>query len=1131
MEKSFFKQYGVADIHRWFSAHTLHKAEDYEGSVELIDVDDNSIYASVWGSAPDPYELQIVFHSSPSGIGIVTDCDCPVGNSCKHCAAALIEALVQRDSIAPLVESLHGQSPGVSPEVKYWVEQVGALLSKSAVRDKPQTPRATTKTREGVHYVLLRPHAYRTEYALSLVKGKYTARGLSGDHWNSVERALLAPPQFVDESDLEVFRTLRGRGRDQIRSWEGVPISRPTIAAGLPLIAKTGRLWLADTGGHRYGVSHWTTTQLHWGTARKLRLDWVPVAEGWHEGRVSAVLGCDPAAEVLPISPAFYVDTETGEIGPVHNNIPEVLVQHLRTLPPLSVADVPLVADLLQRVAPEMPRPHLAEATELPVVRVTPTPVLRLMTMSPFGWRRHRGYEATYSPLPYDYAACRFRYAGEGVMADLSAHSSTDFVTLADGRVARIERDVAAETARMKELASVGFKTLPKAAFHAEPQPGTLGLESEADWQAFFTRIAPQLREQGWQLDVPKDFRHFVLEPEAWSAEIAEGESGWFDLDMGIVVEGQRLSLVPLLSNLFKRDPNWLEPAFLKALADDATVILHTADQRRIRVPAERVKTLATTLIDLFDAADAHGKLRINAFDAARLDDLTDIERWQFKGEDAVLQMAERLRNLQGVTPVLPPPGFMLELRPYQQQGLAWLQYLGANDLAGILADDMGLGKTAQTLAHLLTEKQAGRLDKPALVVLPTSLIFNWKREAAHCAPDLTVLSLHGSDRADRFTEIARHDVCLTTYPLLWRDEAELAKQEYSWLILDEAQTVKNAASRAAEVVRRLNAQHRLCLTGTPLENHLGELWSQFDFLLPGFLRSQKEFTATWRTPIEKRGDTLRRDLLARRLAPFILRRKKGDVASDLPEKTIIVRTVELEAGQRDLYETVRAAMDVRIRDEIATKGFNRSQIVILDALLKLRQACCDPRLLKTITAAKQVKESAKLELLMEMVPEMVEEGRRILLFSQFTTMIALIEKRLQAAQIPFVTLTGDTRDRASVIDQFQGGDVPVFLISLKAGGVGLNLTAADTVIHYDPWWNPAVENQATDRAHRLGQKNKVFVYKLVVAGSIEEKILELQARKASLAEGVLSEDADALTKFGESDIRALLAPLPKDKV
>jgi SNF2 family DNA or RNA helicase len=294
-------------------------------------------------------------------------------------------------------------------------------------------------------------------------------------------------------------------------------------------------------------------------------------------------------------------------------------------------------------------------------------------------------------------------------------------------------------------------------------------------------------------------------------------------------------------------------------------------------------------------------------------------------------------------------------------------------------------------------------------------------------------------------------------------------------------------------------------------------------------LGDAKSFNRTWRLPIEKQGNLLRRDLLAQRVKPFILRRRKQDVAADLPEKTLIVRSVELAGAQRDLYETVRVAMDQRVREEIADKGYSRSHIIILDALLKLRQVCCDPRLLK-LTAAQKVQEHAKLDMLMAMLPELVSEGRRILVFSQFTSMLALIEVELRKEGLAYTKLTGDTQDREEVVRRFQDGEVPIFLISLKAGGVGLNLTTADTVIHYDPWWNPAVENQATDRAHRLGQLNNVFVYKLVVAGSIEEKILALQERKAELVAGILSEDSSSMVKFGEADIAALLAPLPSDE-
>jgi SNF2 family DNA or RNA helicase len=615
-----------------------------------------------------------------------------------------------------------------------------------------------------------------------------------------------------------------------------------------------------------------------------------------------------------------------------------------------------------------------------------------------------------------------------------------------------------------------------------------------------------------------------IQEVEAWEADIRETADGGIDLDMGVLAAGERLPLAALLADLLRREARWLDALSLADIPDDENILLFGANNRCLRVRAERIKPLVRLLIDLFDG-HRHGPLRLSRFDAERLDFLRDTRRWQFHWPESVRQLAERLRAAQGVQAVEPPKGLRLELRDYQRRGLAWLQYLRRHGLSGILADDMGLGKTAQTLAHLLCEKEAGRLNRPALVVLPTSLIFNWKNEAARYAPDLRVLSLHGQNRQRRFAHILEHDVILTTYPLLWRDGEALRAHTYCLLALDEAQMVKNARSKSAKEIRRIRATHRLCLTGTPLENHLGELWAQFDFLLPGFLGDLKSFTRVWRNPIEKHGDTLRRDLLARRIRPFVLRRKKDEVATELPSKTTIIRSVELAGGQRDLYAAVRAAMNERVRARIAQYGLPQSQMVILDALLKLRQVCCDPRLVRS-AAAHKIRESAKLALLMDMLPEMVAEGRRILLFSQFTSMLDLIQIDLDNARLPYLRLTGETRDRETPIQAFQAKAAPIFLISLKAGGVGLNLTAADTIIHYDPWWNPAVENQATDRAYRLGQDKPVFVYKLIIAGSIEEKILALQEKKASLAASILSKGQANTQKFNPEDLAALLASL-----
>lgn len=991
----------------------------------------------------------------------------------------------------------------VTAGVMSWVMDLKQLAS--AVQ-KSQTKR-TTVSKVRLFYEI-GPEGRPGIAGVTLLKG---SRPEIAKHWQNVDRALLQPPGFVDETDMPILRLLwAGRNLYNSRFPFTVPLEKG--AELLEKLVATGRLLAGPPD--RLPIAE--------GPTRPANVVWQPDSVG---RQVPQIISKPLADLIVPTDPPWYVDFEAGQAGPIEIDASPTILRKLLSLPPLSAREAWLVAETLAEVAPEVPAPKDDINEGLRVIDSQPVPVLRLDSLQVDGIRHWREYTPRYGSVYFDFAQPSLRY-GE---VSLPFGSDQEYAPSASGEVVRVIRQQLREAELLRELSLCELQPVPASAMYCygERPRDMYGLAAAEDWEYFVSQVLPVLRERGWQIEFAPNFRHHYLEVDAWEADVGENDNGWFDLDMGIVVEGRRLALAPLLADLLKRDERWLDPFMLANIPDAEWIDLLTPEEQRIRVPAQRLKPLARILIDLFDSYSGSGKIKVSKLDAPRLAELYDKTRWQFRGMDAVMELAERLRASQGVKTVEPPKGFALNLRPYQLEGVAWLQFLREHGLAGILADDMGLGKTAQTLAHLLLEKEQGRLTKPALIVLPTSLIYNWRQEAARFAPSLSVLNLHGAARKSLFEEIPRHDLVLTTYPLLWRDADDLSAFDYYALILDEAQTVKNAQSRSARVVRRLKADHRLCLTGTPLENHLGELWAQFDFLLPGFLGELREFTRYWRSPIEKQGDVARRELLAKRLRPFILRRRKEEVARELPPKTVILRTVELAGGQRDLYETVRAAMDSKIREEIASKGFKRSQIVILDALLKLRQVCCDPRLVKS-NAAKRVKERAKLDQLMDMLPELVDEGRRILLFSQFTSMLDLIEDELREAKLDFVRLSGDTVDRETPVRRFQNAEVPIFLISLKAGGVGLNLTAADTVIHYDPWWNPAVENQATDRAHRLGQDKPVFVYKLIVAGSIEERILALQDRKAALAAGILSDDHTVDLKFGEDDLSALFAPLPE---
>ena len=746
--------------------------------------------------------------------------------------------------------------------------------------------------------------------------------------------------------------------------------------------------------------------------------------------------------------------------------------------------------------------------------------------------------------------------------------------------VVRMCRDLGAEADAMDLVWDMGFVPLADKSFqwrsreHSPALGPVWTLPQEEFFGDFWADQVPALQAKGWSVVVLPGFAHESVPVQRWklvvspdsgeilSKELVEPlvkpgrgvqklqlparEGAWL-LSLGIEIDGQTLDLAPMLADLLRRDARWLNAAMIAAIDDLAIISLRAPGGKRINAPAGPLKAIVGAMVDLLtdpQRAQNLGLLKLGAWEARRLDamraTLLDANRvgphsawhnaWHLEGDVGLASLAKRLKALGTPQPIAAPEGLQVQLRPYQLEGLAWLQYLRAQNLGGILADDMGLGKTAQALAHVLVEKHAGRLDLPVLVVLPTSLIFNWQAEVRRMAPELLLLTLQGPDRADLFAQMHNHDLVLTTYPLLWRDMDALATQHFHLVILDEAQMVKNAGSRSARALRRLQTRHSLCLTGTPMENHLGELWAQFDWLMPGFLGDARHFAARWRKPIEENGETLRAALLAQRVRPFILRRRKQDVASELPPRTEVIRRVQLHGHQRELYESVRVAADVQVRRVLQRQSFNGAQISILDALLKLRQVCCDPRLLKRASSATTAStmERAKLELLADMLPALVEEGRRVLVFSQFTELLELIAEQLQTLALPFLSLTGKTspKDRGSVVQRFQAQEVPILLLSLKAGGVGINLTTADTVIHMDPWWNPAVHEQATARAHRIGQDQPVFVYKLVVEGSIEERMLELQARKLALADSVLGHDAAGALKFDQTDLDALLAPL-----
>jgi len=486
-------------------------------------------------------------------------------------------------------------------------------------------------------------------------------------------------------------------------------------------------------------------------------------------------------------------------------------------------------------------------------------------------------------------------------------------------------------------------------------------------------------------------------------------------------------------------------------------------------------------------------------------------DRPEAKVDEKFSRARERLREFHGVAAVEQPAGFRGQLRDYQREGVGWMQFLQEFGFGGCLADDMGVGKTAQVLALLETRRGSGT---PSIAVVPRSLVFNWKQEASKFTPELRILDHTGPDRS--LERLPEHDLVIVTYGTLRRDITKLLDTKFDYAILDEAQAIKNPASDSAKAARLIRAEHRLALSGTPVQNSLNDLWSLFEFLNPGMLGKSGAF---------KMGggpDEGTRGLLSRALRPLILRRTKEQVASELPPKMESILHCEMEGEQRKLYDELREHYRASLLGAIELHGIERSKIQVLEALLRLRQAACHPGL---IDKERTAEPSAKLDLLLDRLSELTQEGHKALVFSQFTSFLDIVRKRLDQDGMRYEYLDGATRDREARVRSFEeDAECKLFLISLKAGGVGLNLVSADYVFLLDPWWNPAVEAQAIDRTHRIGQTRHVFAYRLIARDTVEEKVLELQDNKRLLADTVINQDNSLLQLMGKKELEYLLS-------
>ena len=668
-------------------------------------------------------------------------------------------------------------------------------------------------------------------------------------------------------------------------------------------------------------------------------------------------------------------------------------------------------------------------------------------------------------------------------------------------------RNMEVEKKALEKLAPVGFR-------------GTRGdvltsIVGVRDVLNFLGGGVPKLRRYGWRVELEGRVSPYMDEVDFTTTVIHINESsaeGFFEVGYEYENTGGQSLTEGEIQHALNMGDAYIEK-----------------NGRTILLDINAIETAREVFDDcVFGEGTGAGTFRMNNIYAAYVQSsLNALDGVDVEAAPSWMKKAKKQSHAEKVE--VEPLGDDLEktLRFYQKEGVYWLRFLERSGFSGILADEMGLGKTIQTLTWLQMKRyDKDAVDKPALIVCPTSLVDNWGDEVEKFTPNLSVLKMHGADRHDLWKQVADCNLVVTSYALLRRDLEKYLEYEFSVAVLDEAQHIKNRSTQNAKSAKKIKSIHKLVLTGTPIENSVADLWSIMDFLMPGYLSNHKAFREHYELPISKGGPDAEfaQIKLRRKLNPFLMRRLKRDVAKDLPEKIQRVANCTLSKDQHMVYKQLLDSAKSKINDMVEEQGFNKSRMQILKTLLRLRQTCCHLDLLK-LPDLKSDFPSAKMELFFELVDEAVDGEHRILVFSQFTSMLSILRRKLETRGMKYCYLDGATKNRQEMVKKFNTDrSIPIFLISLKAGGSGLNLTGADMVIHYDPWWNPAVEDQATDRAHRIGQKNTVYSVKLITKNTVEEKVLAMQQRKKSIIDATLEKEGDFTQALSWDDVQELLS-------
>ncbi len=1133
-------------LRRLLGARAFLRGYDYvrRQAVSDVQMEELSATGHVRGTDPDPYDVKL--QVTPTGF--TSECSCPafpkINGHCKHVAALLISL---RDQVrpkqprpeggqngagAPMLRASSDMAPpahaahaghgaagdldgvGSSRRARRRARKLAAQRAMGPSPGMGGRPSFTvgepSRDARGVDAWVpepMPPAPKSIEYRMQVRGGALTVSLLDPDARMPLSAAAMlafqAQRPTADRDALRVLARHEAEGPRRV----GIELRGEDAADLLPLLK--GRrvilepqmmelrfgddplrprfdLELSHDGQHVLVKSAFTRQ----GDPRKFSPGHVGQG-GWFEG-----------------SPGWHIDTQEGWARPLDRRVAPGALRRLIRMPHIteSIDNLPvLIAQGLPRVALEVGAelPDLSQVAD--VVDVEPT------------FRLRAGGTLVE-------ARVSLRAAYEDVEIDVRADGMTPPVIVKPPNASAAEEDAEHFGSGPRRVAASKRATVIRCDIAAQQEATSklraLGLKADEDGQGFLARGDDALQfwteavgslPEEWDLFIPDDLVDVQVRSSSLQAN-ARVSSGvdWLSLRLSFESEGIAVTQEELARCLAegRRYVRLQDGSFAKLDPDKVKEVL----QRQAEI-------LATS-------GAAGGKLPLSQ--AGRIQELLQ-QVGRANVSDGAKELFKKLQDVDEIKVVKKPRNLKATLRPYQEQGFQWLWFLHEIASGGILADDMGLGKTVQTIAMLLAVKSAvekdakadGKKKFKALIVAPTSVVTNWERELDKFSPSLKHMVWHGGGRKERTDELEDADVVITSYALLRRDEELLSKLDLTYAILDEAQNIKNPLSATARAAKKLKSHRRLALTGTPIENRLSEIWSIFDFVSPGLLGPLDKFEERYARPIDN-GDAKAAQRLRATIHPFILRRTKAEVAKDLPEKIETDNFCELTGEQAALYQAVLKEVRAQVMGEVERQGLAKSHIQILAGLTRLRQAACDPRLLG-LPREFGDEDSGKLVALRELIQTSIAGGHRVLVFSQFVTMLQLIKRAMEEDGVSYEYLDGSTKDRQGRVENFQRENGPsVFLISLKAGGSGLNLTAADTVIHFDPWWNPAVEDQATDRAHRIGQTKVVTTYRLIAKGTIEEKILELGGKKRELVGAVLSEDVGGAKKLTKGDLEEL---------